>query len=753
MLPASGRIRRISSRATVDLPDYGSYSTLFVADASERRLSQLTFFPEKMLLLNGELQIQNRFGVFRTHNGLRAMAPVDLFPSFASGAQAETGRLLPLESSPDGLFLVYLRPTSIAYGDLVLYDTARATETVLSKGTELALEQPLSLWSPDSAWLVYGSGGSLYYYSIDQHREGRAVDASYRRIAPGRMGSAQWGSSGSLYYVSGDLVYRIKGGEFFTKSLYSGILSMGEIVGKIPFGFDPNFDSFWVSPDGEKILLNKSGRNLFLYFLQMNDYAGGETRSLPYLYLPRNTRIRRVAWSANDIVTVLSENTIKGREQTTVFRLQIPESRDVTAFTRLADKDVRDIVLSPQGDRVALVQPQGITVKSYQSWTTQREIPGGNPISALWLGGSELVVAGRSTIVRHNVDSGATDLVTLSQPDTFGFSTDVKSVLATVDGRPWELALERAPSAEAASAATPPSALTHGEWTASAAPALRSKAEIASADYRVYLEPSTRGSYRNLVMVRNIRDFGTLPLFPPERLEYERFPDTEEPVDFDTFDHGSRVRRRQVALVFDAVDSIEGLPGILETLRRYRVRATFFVGGEAIRRYPGAISEIAESGHEVGSLFFVNFDMTDTRYKLDKEFIKLGLARTEDIYFAATAAELSLLWHAPFYFTNSDIVAASREMNYTYIGRDVDSLDWVARDDPTPAKGLYMPASRLVERIVEKKKPGSIVPILAGTPGGYREDYLFQKLDVLINALLAKGYEVVPVSVLMESAR
>ncbi len=201
------------------------------------------------------------------------------------------------------------------------------------------------------------------------------------------------------------------------------------------------------------------------------------------------------------------------------------------------------------------------------------------------------------------------------------------------------------------------------------------------------------------------------------------------------------------------MDSIEGLPFILDVLKRYRVRATFFVGGEAIRRYPGAVREIAESGHEVGSLFYLNFDMTDTRYRIDKEFIKLGLARTEDVFFAATGRELSLLWHAPWYFTNSDIVAASRELNYTCVGRDVDSLDWVTRDNPTPARGLYMPASRLVERIVEKKKPGSIVPILAGVPSGYREDYLFQKLDLLINALLAKGYEVVPVSALMENSR
>ena len=730
---------RLLFKATVDLPDYGSYSTVFLADAAQRRLGQLTFFPERTLLLNGELQIQNRFGVFRTRDGLKAMGPVGMFPSFVSGAQVDTGRLLPIESSPDGRFLVFVKPTSIAYGDLVLYDTARSQETVLSKGSELSLEQPLSLWSPDSAWLVYASHGDLYYYSLDQHREGRVVDDSYRKITRGGIATVRWGSSGTLFYVAGDLVYRIKSGEFFTKGLYSGILNLGEIVGKLPFSFDPNFDSFWVSPDGRKILLNKNGRNLFLYFLQSDDYASGEMRSLPYLYLPRNTRIRRVAWSATDVVTVLAENKIRGIAKTTVFRLAIPESRDVTSFARLGDQDVRDIVLSPDGDRVALVMPQGISVRNHQSWASEKELPTPEPLSALWLDASQLIVAGRWTVSRHNLATGASSLIALSQAETFGFSAEAGPLLATAGGASWQMGLEKGSAGP-------------GEWTPTSSPLAR-KAEVASADYRVYLERSSRGSYRNQVMVRSIRDFGTLPLFAPEQVTYEPFPAAEEPADKDVFNHGSRVRRRQVALVFDAIDSIEGLPLILDTLSRYNVRATFFVGGEAIRRYPGAISEIAESGHEVGSLFFANFDMTDTRYRLDKEFIKLGLARTEDIYFAATGREISLLWHTPYYFTSTAIVEASREMNYTCVGRDVDSLDWVAREDATPARGLYLPASRLVERIIDKKKPGSIIPILAGTPEGYREDYLFQKLDLLINALLAKGYEVVPISVLMESSR
>ena len=97
------------------------------------------------------------------------------------------------------------------------------------------------------------------------------------------------------------------------------------------------------------------------------------------------------------------------------------------------------------------------------------------------------------------------------------------------------------------------------------------------------------------------------------------------------------------------------------------------------------------------------------------------------------------------------VIAASREMNYTYVGYDIDSLDWVPQTERQD--GMFKPAPDLVERILEKKKPGSIIPVRIGTLNGSRNDYLFQHLDLLINGLIDKGYSVVPVSTLIEHAR
>ena len=54
-----------------------------------------------------------------------------------------------------------------------------------------------------------------------------------------------------------------------------------------------------------------------------------------------------------------------------------------------------------------------------------------------------------------------------------------------------------------------------------------------------------------------------------------------------------------VALTFDDGPHAEGTPATLELLRAANARATFFLVGEQVERYPALAAEIAAAGHEV----------------------------------------------------------------------------------------------------------------------------------------------------------
>jgi peptidoglycan/xylan/chitin deacetylase (PgdA/CDA1 family) len=728
--------------AEVSVPEYGTYKTLFLSNLDKESITQLTFFPERVVYLKGtgQLQIQNRFGVFRSTTESVGMNPVKAFPSFAEGTPVKNGKILPLLASPDGKYLLFLRPESAAFGALVLRNLVDDEETVISKRAELSLDGPAASWAPDSKYFIYEKNDALYYFSTSQLEADRVVDERFRLLGEGTINSIRWSGGSQLYYLSGSLLYEIHSSEFFTHSIYQDLLTIGKIIGKVPFLYDPNFDSFWISPDGKKLLFNRDGRNLLFYFLRADDFfSTGDILTLPYLFLPRNTSIKRVLWSAGDTVTILARSIKGGNIESDLFRLKIDKAKPAIPFTRIEGENITDIILSPDETKVALLGEESVTIRNYLTWNREAGYDHQGPISAIWRDSDSLIIAGRSTTELINHTKGDRSIICLSQPAKYGFSEGGKSILVASGDTVLSYGV------------------SEGDWEPASVYTVSPRI-TSSEDYRVYLESLTSGNYINIVMVRKIKELGTTALFKPPEKKYEPFPEEDEPVNLHKFTHGSRIRRRELSLVFNAVHSNEGLPVILNTLADYGITATFFVNGDFIRRHPGAVKEIADSGHEVGSLFFTYFNMAESRYKITGDFVRQGLARNEDEYFEKTGNELSLLWHAPHYFDNEDIIYAAEKMNYTYIGRDVDSLDWVPRRTDSGIPNLYMSAPELVERILELKKPGSIVSMTVGKPNdsdpaGGRDDYLFDHLGLLINGLLDLGYTIVPVTTLMEHVK
>ncbi|HUV07981.1 MAG TPA: polysaccharide deacetylase family protein, partial [Spirochaetia bacterium] len=422
--------------ASTDLPGFGSYETLFLAGLKEKKLKQLTFFPEKISFLkeSKQLQIQNRYGVFRSDSRLQNIAPIDLFPSFVKGREIATGKITPIHASPDGKYLVFIRQKSAAYGDLVLYDHIKSIETVVSEKVECSLTDPAALWSPDSKTFAYSTGGNIYYFSIHQYEQKTVMSEEYRKVNEGTIKSAQWGNDSNLYYIAGTLVYRIGSREFFTKSLYSGLLKAGEIAGKIPFPFNPNFDSFLISPDGKKILLNKEGRNLFLYYLNPADFAAtGSPTSLPYLFLPRNAVVKQVLWSSGDSVTLLASGIVKGESISSLFRLDVDDEYPPSAFKKLEETGIQSLYLSPGEKTVALLKKDRVLIYDYVSWVKTDEMRFSQPLSAIWRSDSELLIAGKYTIKLYNTSINSSKLIALSQPEEYGYTKDSRFIQVRVD--------------------------------------------------------------------------------------------------------------------------------------------------------------------------------------------------------------------------------------------------------------------------------------------------------------------------------
>lgn len=62
-----------------------------------------------------------------------------------------------------------------------------------------------------------------------------------------------------------------------------------------------------------------------------------------------------------------------------------------------------------------------------------------------------------------------------------------------------------------------------------------------------------------------------------------------------------RTRDNVVAFSFDDGPHPESTPAILNTLKKYNARATFFMVGKSAFKYPELVLQIAKAGHAIGN--------------------------------------------------------------------------------------------------------------------------------------------------------
>ncbi|MDR2742282.1 MAG: polysaccharide deacetylase family protein [Treponema sp.] len=734
---------RMLFRADSDANGSNRQDALFVTRLTDLALQQMTAFPEKMdLVENGRiLQIRNAFGAVRipVSGGLPQTIPG--FPAFADGAPVFGGRIEGIAVSGDGRWLLYVEPVTAAYGNLILINTETGGRIQVSANVERPDTSFPACWSPDSRVFVYCRGNRLYYHNVNVNAT-FSVDERYRVIGEGTISSVYWTEGGDFFYLRGSTVYRVRGPELFARTVYADFLEIGSPAGKIPYEFDYNFDAFWISPDSRAMLLSKGGQNIFYYPLGTDGYGAGGASTFPYIMLPRSGHSVSVLWSAQGQITVLVPVSGKDGVSVAAYRLG-PQSGGGLVFRTLDPPAGAGGALSPDGTRAVFWGERGVILYDYANWRPLSTLSTRPAYSCLWLGSQELVTGDGSRIERIRLlDPSAAslqkELICVSSANDFGFEERGERILARAGGI-WYVTDGRSPWAEASNPALRPVAVTSGR-------------------YRVYLERQVSGPYENIPMIRNTVSVGTSPLlpgggFPPS------YPDdgpihAEEPLrPGDPFTHSRRQGLREAAVCFDLYDDIAGLPGVLETLRRFGIRATFFLNGEFIRRHPAAVRDIVEAGHETASMFFALIDLSDSRYRIQSDFISRGLARNEDEFFNTTGNELSLIWHAPYYTASAEIVSAAAQAGYTTAGRDVDPMDWVSREDVRRGGVTQYSASDMIDRIMEQKRPGSIIPIRLGVLAGGRSDYLYTRLGVLLDALIREGYSLTPVSTLIEHAR
>jgi len=691
--------------------DFEGQSAVFVSQLTDMSIRQVTAFPDKMYLVdNGRTIINvNRFGALTIPAAGGLPSALTGYPSFLNKNIPLKGRIQDIAASSDGRFFLYIEPVSAGYGNLVLINNASGAKRVISESIELPGQDFPVKWSPDSRLFVYSKSGRLYFYPILDDMS-VLIDERFRMIGSGGINSVCWGHNGEFFYYAGNTLYRVRNPELFTRTIYGDFLSIGTVMGVFPFDFDSNFDKYWIAPDSGLILINKSNKSLF--FFPLNETANNAQVVFPHILIPYDAENFNVLWPENGSITV----SYLLHNQTIVMRFR----NDGSVISSLPGSDAPlspNGALSPDGTRAVFWGANGLELWDYLNWRLIQRLSRDPVYSCIWVNNRQLLTGNARFIEEINVSSASFPRrrISLSGADEFGFED-------TSSGSPRLLA--RIGSEWFASDGT-------GAWTLTSNPRIK-PVSLSSDRFRVFLEPVATAHFANMIMIRNAVSAGTVSFTAGHTASSVLKP--------------ARYAQSKIALCFDLYDDDTGLPYVLSVLRRYGIRATFFLNGEFIRRNPAAASIIAEAGHEAASMFYAPIDFSDTRYLITRDFITQGLARNEDEFHRATGKELTIIWHPPYYRSSSVVTSAAASAGYITANRTIDPGDWMSKEDSLRLNMRQVHPAEMIESIIHQSETGAVIPIRLGLLTGGRDNYLFQSVEVLLDALIRSGYEIVPVS-------
>lgn len=182
-----------------------------------------------------------------------------------------------------------------------------------------------------------------------------------------------------------------------------------------------------------------------------------------------------------------------------------------------------------------------------------------------------------------------------------------------------------------------------------------------------------------------------------------------------------------VSLSFDAAWGNEDTQQLIDILAEHNIKATFFVVGDWVDKYPESVKALHDAGHEV-----MNHSNTHPHFtQLSPAQMAAEVKACADKIEAITGVRPTL-FRPPYGDYNDAVVSTMRNEGFYTIQWDVDSLDW--KNPGTDA---------IVKRVLDKTKSGSIILFhnaAEQTPAA---------LPTIIDGLLSRGFTFAPVSELI----
>lgn len=180
---------------------------------------------------------------------------------------------------------------------------------------------------------------------------------------------------------------------------------------------------------------------------------------------------------------------------------------------------------------------------------------------------------------------------------------------------------------------------------------------------------------------------------------------------------------KMVCLTFDDGPDDEITPQVLNILKRYHVKASFFFVGNKLEQHPDVVQRAYQDGHLVLSHSWSHQQLN----LMERQEIKREIQLTEDKLYELIGQRPAFI-RPPFGEIDGKVADVVKSKNGKVILWSIDTLDWSQREK-----------NNIINNVTENVRPGDI--ILMHCDGDKTETV--NALPEIITSLREKGYQFV----------
>lgn len=194
--------------------------------------------------------------------------------------------------------------------------------------------------------------------------------------------------------------------------------------------------------------------------------------------------------------------------------------------------------------------------------------------------------------------------------------------------------------------------------------------------------------------------------------------------------YGVTTNHKVVALTFDDGPDPRFTPDILDTLKRYQAKATFFVLADGTVKHPELIKAIIAGGNELGDHTATHPHLLSLSQRNDQREIQAGYQAIKEV-----SGRPPLYFRPPYGETNSNIGKIVKQMGM----RQILWEECIENQSLSPQD--------MAGRVLHLVMPGDIILL---HDGRLDRSETVRALPLLMKGLQARGYRCVTISQLLE---